>query len=1264
MVIVFPSVKRRRPDEGRVNGAVTDDALSHADAQLVKQVAGLDSAIGGEDPVSGGADPTSGGACPTSGHANSSDDESCDPLHSKRRKYDGSCIKFPANMTLATPEASSSSYSYTKDALIVVGHVLYRISNLSKKAKKAFAVALGCKFGKQERPNVARRACAMLLQMPERKVQEFMQSLNIARGPSFLDAAAEIACELISTEAQPPVNNSVEDQERQALLNIIRTGLAACVEGHSDCQFIRQLSRLQLAGAPVGDRYHSRDFLKSLEVLGSECVRTTLAMQLRRRLRGLQIRSLFGLIFDGVNPVGGLFSTHDTLLLIGIRFVDPRTGKLSSRLLAAPSCGLKKSGHDVSFLVKEAIRDKPLNLNTWRLTQRLIALGGDGQVTKGGPDAQHESTGACELLWASIHEPSSLTATYWDTYHLKEAAIKLSLKHVCADEVLSMYKLMNSLFGVGDGRIIARNVAAIIGERAHKPPAPCHTRQGTDALRNAEDLIKNYPLYHASMRVRLEQSHQDPETGKSKGAQSVSSLVDSCRRFSGVDFVVFLSGFYDVQKHVQRFDLIGQLDGGEAPMVHKEKLRVISEFSAFPEAVDLLRAWAHVTVHLMGYHVSERDLKNMWGALRYHPMARCLPTACKVLPSILVKRSFQGCILQCRIRCPETAKADTHMLVAARCQCPTKRTPFGSCARVRMPAGVVRMPAGEVRTLLVPEWVARGHIQPRSRRVPGGYWQDIPPRMQLLAKEESTPLWARGMRRYTSNGPCKCVLPILTLDTFLDVDAALLQIKSYAQSVHKSVGAFMGRRGYNTTTLALMQAASVAWDWAFLLFNEPKEEHVRAFVRVHVAFSYHFRNIERPPLSYVNWPWPPVNEVALQYVHLLKRIRNKEKKSHCFSSTTKADVRRIAFRSRRETLLARNSGWSERIWWMVFDFLAEGPAPTRPGGPDPSGGPGPGSDRGALFTVSSKSLCLPGWSEALKPHAIQRAESYTLSRPILKRKHVVALATGPLRNSLVVICKLHREADATAIHAAIDCDPTLHAPAEVSNGFVEHCWNAGVVAHMSRLQAPEEAPCERWGSLMHSNFSADQKHPPERHACRLFLKEAGCKFVGGRQDEVFVHAVADIMMREQRKFGPFTTTAKKCVERNLAIPLSLPLQRLRQEHAQKSLLLHQNLKHVDLEYHRHMDRDAEHRQAYRGAALAPREQTALKKSLYEGGVADGSKCLMQEELPRWKTHGASSKQKADARSHHRDLLQEWLTSKKGKEWEAQREKMFPRAEAE
>ena len=138
----------------------------------------------------------------------------------------------------------------------------------------------------------------------------------------------------------------------------------------------------------------------------------------------------------------------------------------------------------------------------------------------------------------------------------------------------------------------------------------------------------------------------------------------------------------------------------------------------------------------------------------------------------------------------------------------------------------------------------------------------------------------------------------------------------------------MGKRGYNDTVAALMQSASEAWDWTYLLCNEPMEKHVRAFVRVLVAFSAHFRNIERPSLSYVQWPWPLVPDVAKQYILLLKRIRNRERLIHCFSSTPKVEVRRVAFRSFRQKILARNTGWSQRIWWLICFSYMEAETPN------------------------------------------------------------------------------------------------------------------------------------------------------------------------------------------------------------------------------------------------------------------------------------------------------------------------------------------------
>ena len=158
MAIVFPSLKQRKPNEGQVSGAVADGALSPAEIQLADQVAEFDPTSGGAKPSSGGADPASGGAGPSSGRADVSDGESCDQPHSKRRKYYGSGITFPANATLAKPAVFNGNYSYTKDALIVVGHVLYQVSKLPKKRRKNLQLLWVVSLGNRSvRMSLARR---------------------------------------------------------------------------------------------------------------------------------------------------------------------------------------------------------------------------------------------------------------------------------------------------------------------------------------------------------------------------------------------------------------------------------------------------------------------------------------------------------------------------------------------------------------------------------------------------------------------------------------------------------------------------------------------------------------------------------------------------------------------------------------------------------------------------------------------------------------------------------------------------------------------------------------------------------------------------------------------------------------------------------------------------------------------------------------------------------------------------------------------------
>ena len=96
-----------------------------------------------------------------------------------------------------------------------------------------------------------------------------------------------------------------------------------------------------------------------------------------------------------------------------------------------------------------------------------------------------------------------------------------------------------------------------------------------------------------------------------------------------------------------------------------------------------------------------------------------------------------------------------------------------------------------------------------------------------------------------------------------------------------------------------------------------------------------------------------------------------------------------------------------------------------------------------------------------------------------------------------------RGANASAIAAAIDLDPTLHAPTRKKG----HVWHAARVCHRCRCLMPLETGCEAWGSMLHILFNDQSALNPRRMAARLFLKEAGVVVAGSRRDEELVEDI-------------------------------------------------------------------------------------------------------------------------------------------------------------
>ena len=85
-----------------------------------------------------------------------------------------------------------------------------------------------------------------------------------------------------------------------------------------------------------------------------------------------------------------------------------------------------------------------------------------------------------------------------------------------------------------------------------------------------------------------------------------------------------------------------------------------------------------------------------------------------------------------------------------------------------------------------------------------------------------------------------------------------------------------------------------------------------------------------------------------------------------------------------------------------------------------------------------------------------------------------------------------------------------------------------------------------------------------------------------------------------------------------------------------------------------------YRNRYRPAQLSDRELAVLTSSTR----VTASKDVLLDAHPRWKEHGAASRQKSLAPSVLNENVQVWLKSARGQEWAKTCEKLFQNPDAD
>ena len=272
---------------------------------------------------------------------------------------------------------------------------------------------------------------------------------------------------------------------RGILLTLVRTALGARTARAPGMAYKQALARLSLEGVPIGDKYHTEEFMNDAVFLAARNVQASDATDLVAPLAGLGIPSDFAILMDGL-PVGGvsLYGRHGSVSALCVCTVSPHTHRLHAPLLTwyVPDRG--HGGEATANAVLNAFVAEPFGLSRSDLEQRVCLVGGDGAIARGGLGRPKPGAQAAEILWAKVHRCTEdlgeglqgaewvddarrlHRCTEWDKFHREDLANNRAVAETpMAWEVYDVCRLMDTLFNLGDGSLILRRAAQEVGEQ-------------------------------------------------------------------------------------------------------------------------------------------------------------------------------------------------------------------------------------------------------------------------------------------------------------------------------------------------------------------------------------------------------------------------------------------------------------------------------------------------------------------------------------------------------------------------------------------------------------------------------------------------------------------------------------------------------------------------------------------------------------------------------------------------------------------------------
>ena len=794
------------------------------------------------------------------------------------------------------------------------------------------------------------------------------------------------------------------------------------------------------------------------------------------------------LLFDGVSIGARMFSRYESLLLIGVVVLEDKgDGQWSEapHLLAAPSVGQKHAGVEQAELILQSLADHPAHLTPEKLAARLGLVGSDGAACAGGEHSIHTGTEVSEKVWSRVHpgaDHSSLraaTATEWDLFHRLDRAVAKAIESTpAAVAIFDVSRVMGSLFGVGDGRVILRSVADAIGERRYRVPDQGGTRKIVALANTVEHLLKMHRTLHAAMHARIGQ------TRAGRSSQTITKLVDVGHQISALDFVTFSIGVGDVLRTcITPLAMQAQQVEGSAREMNLACRSALEKLTKAHKCSEQLQFWCFAAT-LLCTRLSRKDIKALWIAVALPGPARLFPRLALSLRQLLFAREFGGTPLSVALPADHDSTGLSYHTVSPCCQC--------ACMRVREAPRVVKVTVRKSRSIdspqweiKVPEWVAYS-VYPKKEMIKSRTQEFAVPRCARVPMEEHPPLQLQGFSRFrTGVTPCRCCIPQLLLYSSHETLQALHELKCFIHRVIYYVEAYaVGDTGVNQDMRAITEANFLCWDFGYLLRAGAKKEHYEAFFDVAQRLRPVLQKALRPrgpEFGFVSGEWPlprGPNGWFQQYKTLNLRLRAAAKSRWKFRDwwrIARFTIQPVLGCGRLRRVSRSTSSWPQLqhisparracVLFLICEF--EGRAGVSAAGP---------------FEVAPSSLVVVGTGGRKGKRRSSQARE---AQQFRGSEGSFASLLSPGRGKLVQIQALDWQLDESRLASSLLTDKTFVFP-DTSGA---HCWHVVRVFMRCRLKAPESV-CERWGSLMHMLWDSVGGWQPHRIVSRLFMRES------------------------------------------------------------------------------------------------------------------------------------------------------------------------------